>query len=80
MRAGLALAEHASSILPATKTYHLGKNKFRLVQKLTKIRGYRCSNIAYTCNLEEMIPRTKHRFIQKMSEIFVYFVPEFPLL
>ncbi|OEL20395.1 Uracil phosphoribosyltransferase [Dichanthelium oligosanthes] len=25
LRAGLALAEHASSILPATKTYHLGK-------------------------------------------------------
>ncbi|CAK9185368.1 unnamed protein product [Ilex paraguariensis] len=24
LRAGLALAEHASSILPATKTYHLG--------------------------------------------------------
>lgn len=25
LRAGLALAEHASSVLPATKTYHLGK-------------------------------------------------------
>lgn len=25
LRAGLALMEHASSVLPATKTYHLGK-------------------------------------------------------
>lgn len=25
LRAGLALVEHATSILPATKTYHLGK-------------------------------------------------------
>lgn len=27
LRAGLALAEHASSILPATKTYHLGVSR-----------------------------------------------------
>lgn len=27
LRAGLALAEHASSILPATKTYHLGMSR-----------------------------------------------------
>lgn len=27
LRAGLALAEHASSILPATKTYHLGLSR-----------------------------------------------------
>ncbi|RZR77885.1 hypothetical protein BHM03_00003093 [Ensete ventricosum] len=27
LRAGLALAEHASSVLPATRTYHLGENK-----------------------------------------------------
>ncbi|KAB1200649.1 Uracil phosphoribosyltransferase [Morella rubra] len=27
LRAGLALAEHASSILPATKTYHLGEER-----------------------------------------------------
>ncbi|XP_039016174.1 uracil phosphoribosyltransferase-like isoform X2 [Hibiscus syriacus] len=27
LRAGLALAEHASSILPATKTYHLGASR-----------------------------------------------------
>ena len=26
LRAGLALAEHAATLLPATKTYHLGKN------------------------------------------------------
>ena len=28
LRAGLALAEHAPSVLPATKTYHLGKERF----------------------------------------------------
>lgn len=28
LRAGLALAEHASSILPATKTYHLGTKNY----------------------------------------------------
>nr|DAD28317.1 TPA_asm: hypothetical protein HUJ06_029785 [Nelumbo nucifera] len=28
LRAGLALVEHASSVLPATKTYHLGKKSF----------------------------------------------------
>ncbi|KAK9127039.1 hypothetical protein Syun_015836 [Stephania yunnanensis] len=28
LRAGLALVEHASSILPATKTYHLGKEQY----------------------------------------------------
>lgn len=27
LRAGLALAEHASSVLPATKTYHLGMSR-----------------------------------------------------
>ncbi|KAM0036306.1 putative uracil phosphoribosyltransferase [Helianthus debilis subsp. tardiflorus] len=27
LRAGLALAEHASSILPATNTYHLGVSR-----------------------------------------------------
>ncbi|THG13905.1 hypothetical protein TEA_016060 [Camellia sinensis var. sinensis] len=31
LRAGLALSEYASSILPATKTYHLGKNGFCIV-------------------------------------------------
>lgn len=28
LRAGLALAEHASTILPATRTYHLGKKRW----------------------------------------------------
>lgn len=33
LRAGLALAEHASAVLPATKTYHLGKEKLLHFQK-----------------------------------------------
>ena len=47
LRTGLALAEHASSMLPATKTYHIGKNKVSFVQKPTPIGGYRSTILAY---------------------------------
>ncbi|KAI3742213.1 hypothetical protein L1987_59893 [Smallanthus sonchifolius] len=48
LRAGLALAEHASSILPATKTYHLGGTVITAID-LIKERGVDNQHIKVVC-------------------------------
>ncbi|KAK9055528.1 hypothetical protein SSX86_026612 [Deinandra increscens subsp. villosa] len=48
LRAGLALAEHASSILPTTKTYHLGGTILTAID-LIKERGVDNQHIKVVC-------------------------------
>lgn len=45
LRAGLALVEHASSILPATKTYHLGEKKTLFCWNLRKLKKWKTINL-----------------------------------
>ena len=45
LRAGLALTEHASSILPATKTYHLGRENHACRQSSSGKLGVRVLKI-----------------------------------
>ncbi|XP_062119551.1 uracil phosphoribosyltransferase-like [Humulus lupulus] len=77
LRAGLALAEHASSILPATKTYHLGGTivaALNLIKKCgvensqIKVVTYLQLILHYFCQFYFIVNGVGNEFVYELSE------------
>ncbi|GFY83674.1 uracil phosphoribosyltransferase [Actinidia rufa] len=69
LRAGLALAEHASSILPATKTYHLGGT---IVAALDLIKERGVDNIQIKVVSAVAAPPALQKLSEKFPGLHVY--------